>query len=97
MDILWDDHDRISKIAFWFASVSVSNPTVASIRATGNRKFQIVLTGTMMSRANYGRPFMLPIGGPDPANPIFSIAGGKWLGATTSIATGHAFIQYFDE
>lgn len=88
---------RASDIKLYFASVSVSNPTRASIVATGNRKLVFALEGTMLSRSNKQRPVMLPLSGPDPENPIFSIASGKWLGVYASLTTANVTTQYFDE
>jgi hypothetical protein len=81
----------------YLASVGVSNPTKASIIATGNRKAIYPMEGTQLSRASKRRPILVPAGGPDPENPVFSIAGGKWLAAWSSVTTANVFIQYFDE
>lgn len=88
---------RASDVTVYFASVSVSNPTRASIVATGNRKFKLAIEGTMLSRSNKKRPVMIPESGPDPESPIFSIASGKWLGAYASATTANVTVQYFDE
>lgn len=88
---------RASDIKLYLASVSVSNPTRASIVATGNRKLMFALEGTMLSRSNKQRPVMLPLSGADPDNPIFSIASGKWLGVYASLTTANVTMQYFDE
>jgi len=45
----------------------------------------------------YGPPLMIP-DRPDANKPLFSIAGGKWLGAYASNASAaNVLIQYFDE
>lgn len=88
---------RASDVGVYFASVGVSNPTRASIVATGNRKRFVPMEGTMLSRSNKARPVMLPSSGPDPENPIFSIAAGKWLGVYASKTTANIFMQHFDE
>lgn len=88
---------RASDIKLYFASVGVSNPTRASIVATGNRKFMVALEGTKLSRSNKTRPLMVPVSGPDPENPVFSIASGKWLGVYASLTTANVTMQYFDE
>ena len=86
-----------SDIGVYFASVGVSNPTRASIVATGNRKRFIPMEGTQLSRSSKSRPVMLPENGPDPENPLFSIAAGKWLGVYASLTTANVFMQHFDE
>ena len=89
--------NRASDVGVYFASVSVSNPTKASLIATSNRKRFIPIEGTKLSRSNKARPVMLPASGPDPENPIFSIAAGKWLGVYASKTTANVFMQYYDE
>ena len=88
---------RASDVGIYFASVGVSNPTIASMVLTANRKLYVPMEGTQISRSNKGRPHMLPAQGPDPENPLFSIAAGKWLGVTASLTTGNIFCQFFDE
>jgi len=87
-------------VRLYLASVGVSNPTVASIIATANRKMVLDLRASGMSGENEltpdGPPLMIP-DKPDADKPLFSIAGGKWLGATTSHTTALVHIQYFDE
>ena len=86
----------------YFASVGVSNPTKASLIATGNRKYMIDIraTGVKRGTANVagggGPPFMCPRK-IDPDNPLFSIAASKWLGVYASQTTASLFVQYFDE
>ena len=89
--------NRASDIGVYFASVGVSNPTRASIIATSNRKRFIPMEGTQLSRSNKPRPVMMPESGPDPENPLFSIAAGKWLGVYASLTTANVFMQHFDE
>jgi len=88
---------KASDCGLYLASVGVSNPTRASIVATGNRKDYIPLVGTQLSRSNSPRPLMKPSSGPNPDKPLFSIAGGKWLGVYASKTTANVFVQYFDE
>ena len=88
---------RVSDIGVYFASVGVSNPTIASMVLTANRKLYVPMEGTQMSRSNKARPHMLPSQGPDPDNPLFSIAAGKWLGVCASLTSANIFCQYFDE
>ncbi|MFH0904231.1 MAG: hypothetical protein V1854_03475 [Methanobacteriota archaeon] len=87
-------------VRLYLASVGVSNPIVASIVATANRKMVIDLRASgMTGRVNLtpdGPPLMIP-DKPDADKPLFSIAGGKWLGATTSRTTALVHVQYFDE
>jgi len=89
--------NEASDVGVYFASVPVSNPTRASIVATSNRKRFVPMEGTMLSRSNKARPLMLPSSGPDPENPLFSIAAGKWFGVFATAATANVFMQYFDE
>ena len=86
---------RASDVVIHMASVSVSNPTKASIVATANRKLLIPMEGTMLSRSNKPRPLIM--GEPGAENPLFSIAGGKWIGIYASLTTANIFMQYFDE
>jgi len=89
-------------IKLYLASVGVSNPTRASIIATGNRKWMIDLraTGVKAGTAHVvnsrGPPYTMPRR-IDTNNPLFSIASGKWLGAYVSNVTATVFAQYFDE
>lgn len=87
----------MSDVALYLASVGVSNPSLASIVATGNRKMHVALKATQKSICTKYLPVMVPPSGPDPDNPLFSIAGGKWLGAVASQTTANVFIQYFEE
>lgn len=86
---------RASDVKLYLASVSVSNPTRASIVATGNRKLLEAMEATKLSRSNKPRPLIM--GEPGSKNPLFSIAGGKWLGVYASLTTANLFMQYFDE
>lgn len=90
---------RTSDIAFYLASVAVSNPAIASIVLAANRKLLVPIDATQLNknRSQKKHPVMFPESGPDPENPLFSIASGKWLGAFASKTTGHIFMQYFDE
>ncbi len=87
-------------IRLYLASVGVSNPSVASIVATGNRKIMLDLRATgVIDKLNFvpgGPPLMIP-DKPDSDKPLFSIASGKWLGATASKTTALVFMQYYDE
>ena len=96
-----------SSVRLYLASVGVSNPTKASIIATGNRKMLLDLraSGIQASAATgktkqdltpHGPPLQIPES-PDANKPLFSIAGGKWLGVWASVTTANVFIQYYDE
>ncbi len=87
----------MSDVALYFASVGVSNPSLASIVATGNMKLKIPVKATQKSICTKYLPVMLPPSGPDPEAPLFSIAAGKWLGVAASQTTANVFMQYFDE
>ncbi len=84
-----------SQIGMYLASVGVSNPTKASIIATGNRKVLLHLRSTQMTGAR--RPPLRVPYTPNPDAPLFSIAGGKWLGACATKTTGMLTMQYYDE
>ncbi len=102
----------VSSVRLYLASVSVSNPTIASMIATGNRKMLLDLRASGLrivtslsktsgySRKNDitpdGPPLMIP-DKPDANKPLFSIASGKWLGAFASYTTANVTAQYFDE
>jgi len=101
-----------SSVRLYLASVAVSNPTKASLIATGNRKMLLDLrasglaVATALSKTSGttrkndltpdGPPLMVP-DKPDVNKPLFSIAGGNWLGAWASYTTANVFIQSFDE
>jgi len=95
------DYKKLSHVAVYFISAAVSNPTKASCQSTGLRRFLVQLPGTLaatgISKAPSRRPFWFPSGGPDPDAPLFSIAGGKWLGIFASVTTAEVVMQYFDE
>lgn len=102
----------VSSVRLYLASVSVSNPTKASLIATGNRKMLLDLRAsglriaTALSKTSgitrkndltpEGPPLMVP-DKPDANKPLFSIAGGKWLGLWASVTTANLTMQYFDE
>lgn len=84
-----------SQVGVYLASVSVSNPTKASLIATGNRKMLLYLRATGVAGLK-----MAPVQVPKVPNintPLFSIAGGKWLGVWATKTTGFLKTQYFDE
>jgi len=89
-----------SSVRLYLASVGVSNPTKASLIATGNRKMLLDLRCSGMVEGQNltpdGAPLMIP-DTPDPKKPLFSIAAGKWLGAYASYTTANVNMQYFDE
>jgi hypothetical protein len=89
-----------SSVRLYLASVGVSNPTKASLIATGNRKMLLDLRATGVVRDSNltpdGVPLLIP-DRPDVNKPLFSIAGGKWLGAYASYTTANVTMQFFDE
>jgi len=89
-----------SSVRLYLASVAVSNPTKASLIATGNRKMLLDLRCTSLFASQNltpdGAPLMIP-DAPDTEKPLFSIAGEKWLGVYTSYTTANVSMQYFDE
>lgn len=89
-----------SSVRLYMASVAVSNPTKASLIATGNRKMLLDLRCTGLVTAQDltpdGAPLMVP-DTPDTENPLFSIAAENWLGVYTSYTTANVGMQYFDE
>jgi len=78
------------------ASVSVSNPTMASLIATGNTKWQTGWVAVSMSQSNQLLPLKNPKSGPN-GMPIFSIGSGSWLGVFASLTSAHLFTQFYDE
>lgn len=84
-----------SQVGIYLASVGVSNPTRASIIATGNRKILAYLRATQASGARRS-PLCIPKI-PDSDAPLFSIAGEHWIGAIATKTTGVLSMQYFDE
>ena len=89
-----------SSVRLYMASVAVSNPTKASLIATGNRKMLLDLRCTGLVTAQDltpdGAPLMVP-DTPDTENPLFSIAAENWLGVYASYTTANVGMQHFDE
>ena len=89
-----------SSVRLYLASVSVSNPSKASLIATGNRKMLLDVRATGVKGAQNQTPDGPPLMIPDRPNanaPLFSIASGKWLGTYASYTTANFTTQYFDE
>ena len=89
-----------SSVRLYLASVSVSNPSKASLIATGNRKMLLDIRATGIKGAQNQTPDGPPLMMPDRPNanaPLFSIAGGNWLGAYASYTTANVTTQHFDE
>jgi len=80
----------------YFAEVD-SSATKASMMSTTIRKLLLAYKATSLSDCSHKLPVMIPEDGPDPDAPLFSIAGGKYLGVYTSMTTAHVFCQYYDE
>lgn len=84
-----------SAMGFYFASIPTAYPTVASVVATANRKLLMHLRGIKVSAVYKGTKQIPPKANPD--TPLFSIAGGSYLGVAATLSTGNLFVQYFDE
>lgn len=84
-----------SNLGIYLASVGLSNPSKGSVVATSNRKMLLMLRATQGSGL-IKTPLQVPIV-PNVNTPLFSIAGGKWLGVFTTKTTGVLTTQYFDE
>ncbi len=84
-----------SNVGVYFASVGVSNPSIASIVLLANRKMKLMLRATQTS-GHRKTPLQVPRI-PNVNNPIFSIAGGKWLGVFATKTTAQVLAQYYDE
>uniref|UniRef100_A0A6M3LSJ3 Uncharacterized protein n=1 Tax=viral metagenome TaxID=1070528 RepID=A0A6M3LSJ3_9ZZZZ len=84
-----------SQLGVYLASVAVSNPTKASIIATGNRRLLSFLRATQTSGMRK-TPLTIPKN-PSVDNPLFSIVAEKWLGVYATSAGGLLTMQYFDE
>jgi len=84
-----------SQVGVYLASVGVSNPTKASLIATGNRKGLFFLRATQLSGAR-NPPLRVPKV-PNPETPLFSIAAAKWLGVWATKTTALVTVGYFDE
>lgn len=86
-----------SNMGVYFASVGVSVPVKTSITTTANRKLLLRLRST---QANTDPLRLTPLQVPKIPNintPLFSIAGGKWLGVFATKTTANLTVQYFDE
>ncbi len=87
-----------TSIALYLASNTVSNPGRATIVSAGtHRKWLLKSYGSDVTICCGKRPVCLPPLGPDPDNPLFTIASGSWLGCYSSANTATIFMQYFDE
>lgn len=85
-----------SAVGLHIASVPVSNPTVASIVATTNRKHVIHVRASKVGGGELGGTVNMPHT-PNVNCPLFSIGEGKWCGVVASVLTAMIFAQYFDE
>ena len=86
-----------SQMGVYFASVGVSVPIKASLVATANRKMLLYLRSTQANTDPLRRtPLQIPKV-PNTETPLFSIAGGKWLGVFATKTTANITLQYFDE
>ena len=81
----------------WLASVNTSNPQDASMIATTNMKMVLdIRASKAVNQTPDGVPLQIPAQ-PNTDKPLFSIGGGKWLGAYASVTSGNLFVQYYDE
>ena len=85
-----------SQMGVYLASVGVSVPTKASLVATANRKMLILLRATTGTAPLRKTPLQIPKAA-NTETPLFSIAGGKWLGVFATKTTALLTVQYFDE
>lgn len=85
-----------SAVAVHLASVSQSDPGLASIVLTSNRKMQINLRELDGSGLNSEGLVQVPRV-PNLDAPLFSIAAEQWLGVAATLTTGLLTLQYFDE
>lgn len=85
-----------SAVGLHLASVGVSNPAVASITATTNRKHVIHVRASKVGGGTLGGTVRMPHRA-TVDNPLFSIDEGKWCGVAASVLTAIVFAQYFDE
>ena len=95
----------LSAAKVYLASVGVSDPSRASLVATTYRKDVLQVHVSGYSYTTKKGPVMRG-GGPllyypdkiDPDAPLFTIAGGKWLGAFLShCSAADIMVQWFDE
>jgi len=84
-----------SQVKLYVASVATNNPTKASLVATSNRKMMIALRATGVDGLRKA-PVTVPER-PSVKTPLFSIAGGNYLGFYASKTTANVVFQYFDE
>jgi len=84
-----------SQLGVYLASVSVSNPTKASIIATGNRRALMFLRAS--GTGGYRKLPLVTPKKPKVNNPLFSIAAENWLGVYATNASALLTMQYFDE
>jgi hypothetical protein len=95
------DNQRVAgmtALALYMASATVSNMGRASIvSVAAHRKELIYSYGSDTTQAGTKRPIVLPETGPDPDNPLFTIAGGSWLAIYASKNTVSVFMQWFDQ
>ena len=84
-----------SQAGVYLASVGVSDPAQASLVATSNRKGLYFLRATQTSGAR-NAPLRVPKV-PNANSPLFSIAGGAFLGVFATKTTALVTVGYFDE
>jgi len=86
----------------YIASVSTKIPTRVSMVLATHRKMTLNLRATGCSTKSghcpqVQPPILIPQRGPSINKPLFSIAGGKFIGCYCSGASAFVYVQYFDE
>ena len=83
----------------WFCSVAASQGASTVTLASASEKFTVRLTSAYGTNP---KSFKYPGSGPDPENPLFSVAASKFLVARSSSAQAGStsctvFVQYYDQ
>ena len=83
----------------WFCSVATSQGASTVTLASASEKFTVRLASAPGSQP---KQFIYPVSGPDPENPLFSVAASKFLVARSSSAQAGStsctvFVQYYDQ
>ena len=78
------------------ASAAVSNQSIIGVRASAGRKLRVPVHTVALTGIQYGH---LPITIPRKPSlePLFTIAGGKWLFVGASATSASLMVQYFEE
>ena len=83
-------------VAVVLASAGVSNQSIAGVRASAGRKLRVPVHAVALTGIQFGH---LPITIPRKLSlePLFTIAGGKWLFVGASATSASLLVQYFEE